>query len=98
MGEISSPPSLVQDVVSPFNDLVTIHTKQAAYISYVLGFEVPKGSVSKALVWDTENPYHYVRLQSLPESESNGDLLIVGGEDHKTGQANDAEDRYRRIE
>lgn len=90
--------SVVVATNSPFNDLVTIHTKQAAYISYVLGFEVPKGSVSKALVWDTENPYHYVRLQSLPESESHGDLLIVGGEDHKTGQANDAEDRYRRIE
>lgn len=97
-GATVSAHSVVVATNSPFNDLVTIHTKQAAYISYVLGFEVPKGSVSKALVWDTENPYHYVRLQSLPESESNGDLLIVGGEDHKTGQANDAEDRYRRIE
>ena len=90
--------SVVVATNSPFNDLVTIHTKQAEYISYVLGFEVPKGSVTRALYWDSENPYHYVRLQALPESESNGELLIVGGEDHKTGQAKDAEDRYRRIE
>lgn len=90
--------SVVVATNSPFNDFVTIHTKQAAYISYVLGFLVPKGSVTKALYWDTEHPYHYVRLQALPESESSGELLIVGGEDHKTGQANDAEERYRRIE
>ena len=90
--------SVVVATNSPFNDFVTIHTKQAAYISYVLGFEVPRGSVKRALVWDTESPYHYIRLQALPESESNGELLIVGGEDHKTGQANDAEERYRRIE
>ena len=97
-GETVTSHSVVVATNSPFNDFVTMHTKQAAYMSYVLGFEVPKGSVTKALYWDTESPYHYVRLQALPESESNGELLIVGGEDHKTGQANDAEDRYRRIE
>ena len=97
-GATVSAHSVVVATNSPFNDLVTIHTKQSAYLSYVLGFDVPVGSISKALIWDTENPYHYVRLQSLPENESNGDLLIVGGEDHKTGQANNAEDRYRRIE
>jgi len=98
LGTTVTAHSVVVATNSPFNDFVTIHTKQAAYISYVLGFEVPKGSVTKALYWDTESPYHYVRLQALPESESNGELLIVGGEDHKTGQANDADDRYRRIE
>ena len=90
LGTTVTAHSVVVATNSPFNDFVTIHTKQAAYISYVLGFEVPKGSVTKALYWDTKSPYHYVRLQALPESESNGELLIVGGEDHKTGQANDA--------
>lgn len=92
---------------SPFNDRLAIHTKQAAYISYVVGFGVPRGSVAKALYWDTQNPYHYVRLQALPADETAGErlgdpqaeeLLIVGGEDHKTGQADDAEQRYRRLE
>lgn len=90
--------SVVVATNSPFNDFVTIHTKQAAYISYVLGFLVPKGSVKKALYWDTGNPYHYVRFQALPDCESANELLIVGGEDHKTGQANDADLRYQRIE
>lgn len=98
LGATVTASSVVVATNSPFNDLVTIHTKQAAYISYVMGFEVPKGSVAKALYWDTEDPYHYVRLQTLPETESFGELLIVGGEDHKTGQANDADVRYSRIE
>jgi len=46
------------------------------------------------LYWDTLDPYHYIRLQSLAER----DILIVGGEDHKTGQADDCADRYARLE
>ena len=99
--------SVVVATNTPFNDFVTIHTKQAAYMSYVLAFVVPRGSVTKALYWDTQNPYHYARLQALPADDSSGErlgdplteeLLIVGGEDHKTGQADDAEARYRRLE
>lgn len=91
---------------APINNLVAIHTKQAAYLTYVAVFGVAKGSVAKALYWDTLDPYHYVRLQPLKVEDSNcaslgdpasEDLLIVGGEDHKTGQANDAEERYRRL-
>jgi nitrite reductase/ring-hydroxylating ferredoxin subunit len=48
------------------------------------------------LIWDTEDPYHYVRLQRAEDGDS--EILIVGGEDHKTGQANDAEERWRRLE
>jgi len=76
------------------NDWVTIHTKQAAYRTYVIGLTVPSRTLPKALYWDTPDPYHYVRLQELPEH----DVLIVGGEDHKTGQADDAEARFQRLE
>ncbi len=79
---------------SPVNDRVAIHTKQAPYRTFVIGVPVPSGSVPRALYWDTADPYRYVRLQDTPE----GELLIVGGEDHKTGQADDAEERYRRLE
>jgi glycine/D-amino acid oxidase-like deaminating enzyme/nitrite reductase/ring-hydroxylating ferredoxin subunit len=92
---------------SPVNDLVTMHTKQHPYRSYVIAFEIPKGSVPPALWWDTGNmnspwvskPYHYVRTQPFNDT---ADLLIVGGEDHKTGQAEKEnipeKDRYVRLE
>lgn len=92
---------------SPVNDRVVMHTKQAAYRTYIIAAPIPKGSVKKALYWDTGNlksvwpiePYHYVRLESMDDQR---DLLIIGGEDHKTGQANEKEDikeeeRYQNL-
>jgi glycine/D-amino acid oxidase-like deaminating enzyme/nitrite reductase/ring-hydroxylating ferredoxin subunit len=78
---------------TPVNDWVTIHTKQAAYRTYVIGARVPKNGVTKALFWDTPDPYHYVRLEELADH----DVLIVGGEDHKTGQAEDQERRFENL-
>jgi len=68
---------------TPINDMVAIHTKQAAYRTYAIAAPLPTGAVPEALYWDTGHPYHYARLQS---DEKGGRLLIVGGEDHKTGQ------------
>src|ERR1051326_8140936 len=82
---------------APINDRVTIPTKQAAYVTYVIGMRVPKGSVTRALYWDTGNPYHYVRLQSDKRNDRY-DVLIIGGEDHKTGDANNGADRFARLE
>ena len=79
---------------SPVNDWVTMHTKQAAYRTYVIGLRIPRGSVPRGLYWDTANPYHYVRLANATDREV---LLIVGGEDHKTGQAEDLEVRFGRL-
>jgi len=85
---------------TPVNDLVAIHTKQAAYRTYVIGARVPTGSIPRMLLWDTPDPYHYIRLQTVNDGEGNPthDVLIVGGEDHKTGQADDADERFRRLE
>jgi glycine/D-amino acid oxidase-like deaminating enzyme/nitrite reductase/ring-hydroxylating ferredoxin subunit len=83
---------------SPFNDRVAMHTKQAPYRSFVIGARVPAGSVPLALYWDTLERYHYVRLQRDYDGAGTHDLLIVGGEDHKTGQADDADMRYMRLE
>jgi len=75
---------------------LAIHTKQAAYRTFVIGATVPPGSINKGLYWDTADPYHYVRLSR--SSVAGNDVLIVGGEDHKTGQADDAEARYVKLE
>jgi len=60
-------------------------TKLALYTSYVLAARVPKGMVRDALWWDTADPYTYLRVEPGREF----DLLIVGGQDHKTGQVAD---------
>jgi len=83
---------------TPVNDWVTIHTKQAAYRSFVVGARVRRGSVPQLLLWDTPDPYHYVRIQSSQHGAAGDDILIVGGEDHKTGQADDADERFARLE
>jgi glycine/D-amino acid oxidase-like deaminating enzyme/nitrite reductase/ring-hydroxylating ferredoxin subunit len=80
---------------SPVNDLVAIHTKQAAYRTFVVGARVKRGSIPQILLWDTPDPYHYVRIQRAADGH---DVLIVGGEDHKTGQANDADQRFGRLQ
>ena len=93
-GHTVSANAIVVATNSPINDRFTIHTKQAPYITYVLGAAIPRGSVPAVLLWDTGDPYHYVR----PHPFDDGDILIVGGEDHKTGQADDIERRHARLE
>lgn len=106
-GQVVTAGAVVVATNTPVNDLIAIHTKQAPYMTYVIGARAPRGSITKALYWDTLDPYHYVRLESgasqdgAPEHQDDGhgtEVLIVGGEDHKTGQADDAERRYARLE
>ena len=78
---------------TPFNDRFAIHTRQAPYLTYVIALKVPRGTVDNALYWDTLDAYHYVRLNA-----PDGEILIVGGEDHKTGQADDADRRWGALE
>jgi glycine/D-amino acid oxidase-like deaminating enzyme/nitrite reductase/ring-hydroxylating ferredoxin subunit len=81
---------------SPVNDRLTVHTKQAPYMTYVIGVRIRRGSVPRALYWDTADPYHYIRVVTL-DKDAPHDLLIVGGEDHKSGQASDAQERYEKL-
>jgi glycine/D-amino acid oxidase-like deaminating enzyme/nitrite reductase/ring-hydroxylating ferredoxin subunit len=80
---------------SPINDLVAIHTKQAPYRTYAFAAEIASGAIPDALYWDTYDPYHYVRLQPGADGK---DFLIVGGADHKTGEADDQEARFAALE
>jgi len=81
---------------SPINDWFGIYTKQASYRSYVIAAAIPHGSVPLALYWDTGDPYHYVRVQ--PQRSGKNDLLLIGGEDHKTGQFPENAATFLRLE
>lgn len=75
-------------------DYVVTHAKQAPYRTYVIGARIPKASVPPLLIWDTPDPYHYIRIQ--PDRDH--DILIIGGEDHKTGHAHDMNERFANLE
>lgn len=73
---------------------VTFQTKLALYTSYVVGARVPRDSIPRASFWDTNDPYQYLRV----DRHGDEDYAILGGEDHKTGQVEETESRYRRLE
>lgn len=83
---------------TPSNDRLVIHTKQAAYRTYALAARLPRNSVTRALYWDTLDPYHYVRLATVHGQANPEEVLIVGGEDHKTGQETHPEQCHLRLE
>src|SRR5204862_6367919 len=87
-GSAVSADAIVVATNTPVNDWVEIHTKQAAYRTYVIGIRVPQGSVTRALYWDTPDPYHYVRLQDM----AGHDVRIVGGVGHNTGEGDNTDD------
>jgi glycine/D-amino acid oxidase-like deaminating enzyme len=67
---------------SPISDRFALHTKMAPYRTYAMGFTIARGALPDALYWDTEDPYHYVRIQPGDGKE---DIVIVGGEQKRRG-------------
>ena len=78
----------------PLNRLF-LHTKLGHYQSYVVAVEAERVP-PRALYWDTDDPYHYTRLVT-DEADRNRNLLIVGGEDHRTGDDDDTAGRYEAL-
>ncbi|MGO4709444.1 FAD-dependent oxidoreductase [Chryseobacterium sp. 2TAF14] len=62
-----------------------LHLMAAPYRSYVIAFEIENNKYSEDLMYDLYDPYRYYRTHVI-----NGkNLLIAGGEDHKTGHEED---------
>ena len=76
------------------SDYVVTHAKQEPFRTFVIAARIPTGSVPAILLWDTPDPYHYIRIQQFADH----DVLIVGGEDHKTGHQDDGAERFRLLE
>ncbi|KAL4423050.1 hypothetical protein ABPG77_002084 [Micractinium sp. CCAP 211/92] len=79
---------------SPCNHNLAVHARQMPYRSYVVGILIPRDKVKRALYWDTAEPYHYIRFDDWDDRNL---LMIVGGEDHKTGSLWPY-DPYERLE
>jgi glycine/D-amino acid oxidase-like deaminating enzyme/nitrite reductase/ring-hydroxylating ferredoxin subunit len=61
--------------------------------SYALGIRV-RGETPQGMYISAEEPTRSIRSHPLPD----GEILIVGGEGHKTGQGGDTAERYRALE
>ena len=82
--------SIVVATNVPVNDRVVVHTKQAPYMTYVIGARVPRGAVTTALYWDTGDPYHYIRLVTAIDSDPRSADRRRRGSQERTGR------RHRR--
>lgn len=72
-----------------------LQTHLALYTSYAMAARVPPPlDTALAAYWDTADPYHYMRV----DRDDEGVRLIVGGEDHKTGQEADTRARFASLE
>ena len=65
----------------------------APYQSYLIAVRVAR-PVGDALYWDDEEPYHYTRIADPGDPG----LVLIGGADHKTGEATDERESCARLE
>ena len=98
-GHVVTAGAVVVATNVPVNDTLLVSTREGKYRTYVIGARVPRGSVTKALYWDTPDPYHYVRVQTVKNGNGGDpyDLLIVGGEDERTGDHDDGDERFAEL-
>lgn len=66
----------------------------APYRSYVIGVSLADNSYPDELIYDMQEPYHYFRTHTINGKK----ILIIGGEDHKTGHDEPQEAFNRLIE
>jgi glycine/D-amino acid oxidase-like deaminating enzyme/nitrite reductase/ring-hydroxylating ferredoxin subunit len=71
-----------------------LHAELEPFRSYVMAVRLRGQVPPDGLFFDTADPYNYTRLQP----SERGDLLIVGGKDHPTGQNQETERCYRELE
>lgn len=86
--------AVVDATNASITSMARLPLRQAAYRSYVVSFEIEPGAFGDALFWDTGDPYHYLRVVR----EDDRELLLVGGEDHRTGQERHPESRWNALE
>jgi glycine/D-amino acid oxidase-like deaminating enzyme/nitrite reductase/ring-hydroxylating ferredoxin subunit len=98
-GHVVEAGAVVVATNAPVIDRLLVSTREGKYRTYVIGAHVPHDSVARALYWDTPDPYHYVRLQTVRDEQGNAthDLLIVGGEDERTGDHDDGDERFAEL-
>jgi glycine/D-amino acid oxidase-like deaminating enzyme/nitrite reductase/ring-hydroxylating ferredoxin subunit len=78
---------------SPITNLGFLFARMVVRRSYVLGIRIQDDLPDHALFYSNEEPCHYIR--KVPSSPG---LVLVGGEDHITGEIEDTKKRYAMLE
>lgn len=78
---------------APVSSRFALHSKMAPYRTYAVSARVPTPPPA-ALYYDSDDPYHYTRLQEA----TGGRFLVVGGEDHKAGHDEPAAGHLEALE
>ena len=76
-----------------FLNATLLQTKLALYSTYAVSARIGAGQITDGLFWDTGDPYQYLRLAP----EDGRDVVILGGEDHKTGQEQTTDARFAAL-
>jgi len=71
---------------------IWLQSRLAPYSTYAVS-AVVAGAPRPGLYWDTSEPYFYVRID-----EGNPTRVIVGGADHKTGQEDQTDEHFEKVE
>jgi glycine/D-amino acid oxidase-like deaminating enzyme/nitrite reductase/ring-hydroxylating ferredoxin subunit len=82
MGKTSLPSAVFQQ------------SKLTAYSTYVVSGRLKADGIEEVSLWDTSDPYFYLRTDRLGDSAR----VIFGGCDHKTGQVTDTQQHYASLE
>jgi glycine/D-amino acid oxidase-like deaminating enzyme/nitrite reductase/ring-hydroxylating ferredoxin subunit len=93
-GTVLRPAQAVSAGDGPLGVGLPFHARQAPNRTYLIAAEIETGTAADILLWDTAQPYTSARVQP----RAGHDLLIVGGQDHRSGTADDAEIRFGALE
>ena len=79
---------------TPSSNRLFLQTKIAAYRTYCIAIREENPIDLQNLFWDIDDPYHYIRSANF-----NGvPHVIIGGEDHKTGQDDHTALHFQKLE
>jgi nitrite reductase/ring-hydroxylating ferredoxin subunit len=78
----------------PFNRVLSLQNQLKPYTSYTVALQLDDLTFPQGLFWDTEEPYHYVRRVT----DSDRQLLLVGGMDHPTGEVRNTDKNFDMLE
>lgn len=77
------------------NVVIATSEEQTDFRNYIIAFKIVRGAVPRGLFWEAQSPSHFVRVESFSTEH---ELLIVGGEDFKSGFETEQEAEFEELE